>query len=268
MKNKSHKEHKQHMMKGHNLKRKLLFFAGMAVATAGFSQNTQNNPGSNHANKFEQLGNILPTPNEYRTASGAPGPKYWQQRADYDIKATLDEKALKLTGSETVTYHNNSGDVLSYLWLQLDENEHSSVNNANYQTSNNMPRQADASALLRMSEKGDNGYGINITRLTDALGKNLTYTVNKTMMRVELPQPLKPGARFTFRCDWNYKIPDRLTKGGRGGYEYFQKTAITCSPLHSGIPAFVCTATSRAGKTSSLPAVASLPSPSATLRCR
>ncbi len=203
------------------MKRKLLIFAGLAAAATGFAQNTQNNPGANHGNKFEQLGNILPTPNEYRTASGAPGPKYWQQRADYDIKATLDEKALKLTGTETVTYHNNSGDVLSYLWLQLDENEHSSVNNANYQSSNNMPRQADASALLRMSEKGDNGFGINITRLTDAAGKKLVYTVNKTMMRVELPQPLKPGGKFTFRCDWNYNIPNRLVQGGRGGYEYF-----------------------------------------------
>src|SRR5947209_16797673 len=105
------------------------------------AQNIQNNPGSNHANKFEQLGTILPTPNEYRTASGAPGPKYWQQRCDYDIKASLDENALKLTGTEIITYYNNSPDALHYLWLQLDENEHSSVNNAYYQTSSAMPSQ-------------------------------------------------------------------------------------------------------------------------------
>jgi hypothetical protein len=205
-----------------NMKATVLLLTGFHLAIAGFAQNINNNAGANHANKFEQLGTTLPTPNEYRTASGAPGPRYWQQRADYDIKATLDEKALKLTGTETVTYHNNSGDVLTYLWLQLDENEHSSVNNANYQSSNTLPRTADADRLLSLSgEKGDNGYGVNITRLTDATGKNLTYTVNKTMMRVELPQPLKPGAKFIFRCDWNYNIPDRLTKGGRGGYEYF-----------------------------------------------
>ena len=204
------------------MKATVLLLTGFHLAIAGFAQNINNNAGANHANKFEQLGTTLPTPNEYRTASGAPGPRYWQQRADYDIKATLDEKALKLTGTETVTYHNNSGDVLTYLWLQLDENEHSSVNNANYQSSNTLPRTADADRLLSLSgEKGDNGYGVNITRLTDATGKNLTYTVNKTMMRVELPQPLKPGAKFIFRCDWNYNIPDRLTKGGRGGYEYF-----------------------------------------------
>lgn len=97
------------------------------------------NPGSNHGNKFEQLGTILPTPNEYRT-SGAPGPKYWQQRVDYDIKCELDEPNNKLTGSETITYFNNSPDVLTYLWLQLDENQHGTVNNANYQSSNTMPK--------------------------------------------------------------------------------------------------------------------------------
>ena len=99
------------------------------------AQNIRNNPESNHGNKFEQLGTILTTPNEQRTASGAPGVKYWQQRADYDIKCTLDEKNLLLTGSQTVTYFNNSPDVLTYLWLQLDENEHSNINNANYQNS-------------------------------------------------------------------------------------------------------------------------------------
>ena len=106
------------------------------VALSGWAQNIQNNPGSNHGNKFEQLGSIMPTPNEYRTASGAPGPKYWQQRADYDIKCELDEKNLKLNGSETVTYFNNSPNTLTYLWLQLDENEHNNLKNANYQTSN------------------------------------------------------------------------------------------------------------------------------------
>ncbi|HET7897154.1 MAG TPA: M1 family peptidase, partial [Flavisolibacter sp.] len=202
-------------------KQSLFFLAGMALATAGWSQDVQNNASSNHGNKFEQLGTILPTPNEYRTASGAPGPRYWQQRADYDIKATLDERALQLSGSETVTYHNNSGDPLTYLWIQLDENEHSSVNNANYQNSSTMPKQADAKQLLAMNKSGDNGYGVNIVKLTDAAGKPLNYTVNKTMMRVELPQTLKPGGIFTFRCDWNYKIPDRMSMGGRGGYEYF-----------------------------------------------
>src|ERR1043165_2394633 len=115
--------------------RKLLcgMVAGWAMCSTLQAQNIQNNPGSNHGNKFEQLGSIMPTPNEYRTASGAPGPKYWQQRADYDIKCELDEANLKLTGSETITYYNNSPNELTYLWLQLDENEHSNLKNADYQ---------------------------------------------------------------------------------------------------------------------------------------
>ncbi|HEY0042162.1 MAG TPA: M1 family metallopeptidase, partial [Flavisolibacter sp.] len=203
---------------------KTAFFL-LAVALCGqaaIAQNVQNNPGSNHGNKFEQLGTTLPTPNEYRTASGAPGPKYWQQRADYDIKATLDEKNLKLTGSETVTYYNNSGDALNYIWLQVDENEHSSTKNANYQTGSTIPEVATVQQVNAFNAaRGDNGFGVNITRLTDATGKQLNYTVNKTMMRIELPQALKPGSKFIFRCDWNYKIPDRMGMGGRGGYEYF-----------------------------------------------
>ncbi len=189
---------------------------------ASVAQNIQNNPGSNHGNKFEQMGSVLPTPNEYRTASGAPGPKYWQQRCDYDIKCELDEKNLKLIGSETVTYFNNSPDHLTYLWLQLDENQHSSVNNANYQGSNTMNRQVSPQQIDRIDEaKTDNGFGFNIVKLTDALGKPLKYTINKTMMRVELPATMKPGQRFVFKLDWNYNIADRMSRGGRGGYEYF-----------------------------------------------
>ncbi|HVK97880.1 MAG TPA: M1 family metallopeptidase [Flavisolibacter sp.] len=204
------------------MKKGLLLSAGCLMISLAFSQNIQNNPGSNHGNKFEQLGTTLPTPNEYRTASGAPGPKYWQQRADYDIKATLDEKALKITGTETVTYYNNSGDPLSYIWLQLDENEHSSVNNANYQTSNQMPAVTTVEQLQKMADaRRANGYGVNITKLTDITGKPLRYTINKTMMRIELPAPLKAGGVYRFVCSWNYNIPDRIIMGGRGGYEYF-----------------------------------------------
>lgn len=199
-----------------------LLLISFSFCVTAFTQNIYNNPNSNHGNKFEQMGGTLPTPNEYRTASGAPGPKYWQQRVDYDIKCELDEKNLRLTGSETVTYFNNSPDELVFLWLQLDENQHSTVNNANYQTSNAMNRQTSPAQLDRIDEaKKDNGYGFNIVKLTDAAGKPLKYTINKTMMRVELPAPLKAGQRFVFKLDWNYKIVDRLGRGGRGGYEFF-----------------------------------------------
>jgi hypothetical protein len=186
------------------------------------AQDIRNNPNSNHGNKFEQLGTSLPTPNEYRTASGAPGPKYWQQRADYDIKCELDEKNLKLTGSETITYFNNSPDVLTYLWFQMDENEHSNSKNAGYENASNMPKQLNAGMVDRLEQaKTDNGLGFNITKLTDATGKELKSTVNKTMMRVDLPAPLKPGQKYVLKIDWNYKITDRMSVGGRGGYEFF-----------------------------------------------
>jgi hypothetical protein len=198
----------------------LLLIVGAAQAQI------QNNSGSNHGNKFEQLGTILPTPNEQRTASGAPGTKYWQQRVDYDIKCELDEVNNKLTGSETITYFNNSPDVLTYFWMQLDENQHSTVNNANYQSQNRLPTQTTDKVLDRFDErKSDNGYGFNITKLTDAAGKPLNYTINKTMMKVDLPTPLKPGQKYVFKLDWNYKLANRgdfiRFGGARGGYEHF-----------------------------------------------
>ena len=110
------------------MKQFLLFICVCISANVLLAQDIKNNSNSNHANKFEQLGTILPTPNEYRTASGAPGPKYWQMRADYDIKCELDEANNKLIGSEVITYYNNSPDVLTYLWMQLDENQHSTAN--------------------------------------------------------------------------------------------------------------------------------------------
>jgi len=202
--------------------RKLLVLLCIVYGMSLQAQDIHNNPTSNHGNKFEQLGTILPTPNEYRTASGAPGPKYWQQRADYVIKADLDEKNLKLTGHETITYFNNSPDVLTYLWLQLDENEHSTIDNANYPDESNLNRGINTTMIDRLEDqKTDNGYGDKITKLTDFTGKKLEYTINRTMLRLELPTALKPGQKFVFNVDWYYKISDRMKFGGRGGYEYF-----------------------------------------------
>ncbi|MBZ4190355.1 M1 family metallopeptidase [Niabella beijingensis] len=203
--------------------RKILLAVICFWYVTGNAQDIQNNPGSNHGNKFEQLGTILPTPNEYRTASGAPGPKYWQQRCDYVIKCTLDEEKQQLTGSETLNYFNNSPDVLTYIWLQLDENEHSNRNNAGYEDNSRLPAMLTDKALNQMEEASgpDNGYGHKIGSITDMTGKPLSYTINKTMMRVDLPAALKPGQRFQFRIDWSYKISDRMVYGGRGGYELF-----------------------------------------------
>ena len=205
--------------------KKILLFVAIVTAQFAQAQNIMNNPGSNHGNKFEQLGTILPTPNEYRTASGAPGPKYWQQRADYVIKCEMDEPNFSIKGSETITYYNNSPDVLTYLWLQLDENQHSSVNNANYQNSTNLSRIYTTGQLDQMATAGtDNGNGEIIKKITDATtGKPLSYRINKTMMRVNLPAPLKPGQKFVFSIDWTYKITNRYQFFGRGGYEIFSE---------------------------------------------
>lgn len=196
-----------------------MFLCSLASISA---QNIQNNPGSNHGNKFEQLGTILPTPNNYRTASGAPGHEYWQQRADYDISAYLDEDKLNLKGSETITYYNNSPDELEYLWIQLDENQQSSVKNAGYDSSSMLPKQTSNTRLTATELPAkDNGFGVNLEKVTDAEGKPLSYVVNKTMMRIDLPKKLKKGETFKFKIDWNYNISDRMKMGGRGGYEFF-----------------------------------------------
>ncbi len=198
----------------------LLVFLGFI--SQYFAQNIQNNPGSNHGNKFEQLGTILPTPNNYRTASGAPGHEYWQQRADYDISAYLDEEKLNLKGSETIKYYNNSPDDLEYLWLQLDENEQSTVKNAGYEFGSSLPSQTSDSSLRTTDLPAkNNGYGVNLEKVTDQNGNPLQYIVNKTMMRIDLPKILKKGETFTFKIDWNYNIPNRMEFWGRGGYEFF-----------------------------------------------
>jgi hypothetical protein len=199
----------------------VLLLAVFSVVTFTQAQPVRN-PGSNHGNQFEQLDYLLPTANEYRTASGAPGPKYWQQRADYDINASINEQENTLTASETITYFNNSPDVLTYLWLQLDENFHHPESDNNYDRQSTMPEVMTNQQLLQMNPTEHlKGYGLNITALTDAVGKELPYKVNQTMMRIDLPIALKPGQKFVFKISWNYKIPDKLTRYGRGGFEYF-----------------------------------------------
>lgn len=206
---------------------KKLFTIGSLIALAASTlnaQNLQNNPTSNHGNKFEQLGTILPDANGYRTASGAPGHEYWQQRADYQIKATLDEKKQYLHGDETITYFNNSPDALTYLWLQLDENEHNPNGENNYfnESGKSLPMTPGQIDALDVKTKLA-GYGVNIISVTDAAGKALPYTINQTMMRVDLPKALASQQKYTFKVKWNYKIPERNKIGGRGGYEYFPK---------------------------------------------
>ncbi|MEZ2445156.1 M1 family metallopeptidase [Chitinophaga sp. RCC_12] len=199
--------------------RKQLYLAGVLCCSVLLLQ-AQNNPGSNHGNRFEQLGTMLQTPNMYRSASGAPGPKYWQQRADYEIEAQLDDEQQKLTGAETITYFNNSPDPLTYLWLQLDENEHDSKSDNQQFNESRMSDKMTLATLNNILPSGKD-LGVKIVKLTDADGKALPYTINQTMLRIDLPKPLMPGEKYRFKVSWWYNISDRMTIGGRGGYEYF-----------------------------------------------
>ncbi|HEY0742226.1 MAG TPA: M1 family metallopeptidase [Chryseosolibacter sp.] len=173
--------------------------------------------------KFEQLDQALPTPNSYRTGSGAPGPAYWQQRADYVINVEVDDNTQVLTGSETITYYNNSPETLRYLWLQLDQNIFAD-DNLTDQTNTGSVRDSVPTAYLGYVSGitvSDYKGGYTIKSVKDASGKALPTTINKTMMRVDLPTPMKTGDKFVFSIDWSYTEYNRQNFGGRGGYEYF-----------------------------------------------
>jgi hypothetical protein len=173
--------------------------------------------------KFEQLGEALPTPNSYRTGSGAPGPNYWQQRADYVINVELDDNTQKLTGSETITYYNNAPEALSFLWLQLDQNLFADQSITN-QTKTGVIRDSIPASFFNTATGvtvSDYKGGYTIKSVKDIAGKNLPYIINNTMMRVDLPAPLKTGEKFSFSIEWSYTESNRQIYDGRGGYEYF-----------------------------------------------
>ena len=175
---------------------------------------------SKPSDKFRQLEEILPTPNDQRTASGAPGARYWQQRADYSIDVELDDVNQRLTGRETITYKNLSPDSLNYLWLQIDQNIY--AKDADSETTRTM---SDLNNItpeqIRQLAARDYDGKINITNVSDARNAPLKYTIVKTMMRVDLPQALQPGGTFVFNVGWNFAINNQRLFGGRGGYEYF-----------------------------------------------
>jgi hypothetical protein len=173
--------------------------------------------------KFEQLEELLPTPNAYRTGSGAPGSAYWQQKADYDIDVEINDKTQELTGHETITYHNNSPEILRYLWMQLDQNIFAPENLTSKTQTGVVVDSLPAGLLNDISGINPSDYkgGYQIKSLKDASGKDLRHTINNTMMRVDLPVPLKPGEKFVFSVDWSYTEYNRQFFNGRGGYEYF-----------------------------------------------
>jgi hypothetical protein len=176
--------------------------------------------------KFAQIENLIPTPNEYRNAAGAPGHNYYQQQADYKMELVLEDNNQILRGIETITYTNNSPDALSYLWLQLDQNLFSKSSDTKLITVEKMEDflSIEGEELNRIERKlfdYDGGFKIEEVKATN--GEDLSYAINKTMLRIDLKQALKTKESISFRIKWWYNINDRMAVGGRSGYEYFEK---------------------------------------------
>lgn len=171
--------------------------------------------------KFKQLGPELATPNDQRTASGAPGNAYWQQQADYTMKIRIDDEKQILYGEEVITYTNNSPDELRYIWLQLDQNIFDKDSDTPKIEQMKMGSNVQLNDLIDLDPWYDGGFKLEY--VTDASGKNIRYQINKTMMRIDMDQVLKPKGVFTFKIKWYYNINDRMRVGGRSGYEYFEK---------------------------------------------
>jgi hypothetical protein len=171
--------------------------------------------------KFAQLDQELPTPNEFHTASGAPGHHYYQQKADYKMDLVIDDQNQKLSGFETITYTNNSPDQLDYLWLQLDQNIYDENSETKLIEVEKMEDFKSMGDIRKRDFKYDGGF--KIEKITNTSGQNLSYFINKTMMRINLEKPLMPHTSITFQVKWWYNINDRMQVGGRSGYEYFEK---------------------------------------------
>ena len=176
-----------------------------------------------YEDKFRQLDETLPTPNIYRTASGAPGHKYWQQQVDYDIDISINDKTQRLTGAQTMSYQNNSPDTLRYLWLQLDQNR--MKRDSAYKMAGTAPKKDKITyksfRTVVESPVFDGGY--EIMKVTGSNNKPLHYVINGTMMRVDLPKPLKSGDEVELNINWNYQLHEQKVLGGRSGFEYFKE---------------------------------------------
>lgn len=201
--------------------KKILFLLATIFSCSLLAQNV-------NTTKFKQLGEELPTPNVYRTASGAPGHQYFQQQADYDMEITLDDETQRIYGKETITYTNNSPDELRYLWVQLDQNMRAKnsttqeINTAGIFSQRGNTAQT-AFNQLKKNQFYDFDGGFKIDYVQSTGGTNLRYTVNNTMMRVDLPTPLGKGQKFSFNIKWWFNVNDRMDIGGRSGYEYFEE---------------------------------------------
>jgi DNA-dependent RNA polymerase auxiliary subunit epsilon len=202
-----------------------LSFSLVLISSISQAQETPKTTKSEERNpdKFKQMYDLLATPNMYRTASGAPGPEYYQQQADYKIDIELDDKNQKLYGTETITYTNNAKESLDYLWVQLDQNEKARNSNSPLVENKKTDASISAKAFARKYLEEDFDGGFTIEYVKDVSGKPMQYTINQTMMRVELPKVLKYKEKISFSIKWWYNINNYTIEGGRSGYEHFDK---------------------------------------------
>ena len=201
----------------------VLFFPALLFAQEKTATVAPKQTGKYDTNKFSQMYDLLATPNMFRTASGAPGPAYYQQQADYKIDIELDDKNSRLSGSEIVTYYNNSPDTLEYLWVQLDQNQAAKNSQTPLAESQRMDQVLPVGNFANKFLKEELERGFNIEFVKDAKGNPLSYTINQTMMRINLVSPMKPGEKFSFAIKWWYNINNYRVEGGRSGYELFEK---------------------------------------------
>ena len=201
-------------------------YAVLFTSASTFGQNEikpERKPGHTNQNKFKQLYDEFATPNMFRTGSGAPGPAYYQQQADYKMDIEIDDEKARLYGDETITYTNNSPDELKYLWVQLDQNMRAKDSKTPLINSSGVSPVTTSSNAVKSYLNQDLERGFNIEYVKDSNGKDLPNTINRTMMRVELPNALKTGEKFSFKIKWWYNINDHVLEGGRSGYEYFEE---------------------------------------------
>ncbi len=195
----------------------------VASVTVAQEKEKEREQGHLNTSRFKQLYEEFSTPNMYRTGSGAPGSAYYQQQADYKMDIVLDDENQKLYGTETITYINNSPDDLEFLWVQLDQNVRAKDTKTALKNGNGVPFAQPASGFANAHLKEAFDGGFNIEYVKDASGKAMKTTVNRTMMRIDLPKVLKSGTQVSFSIKWWYNIPDHTANRARSGYEYFPK---------------------------------------------
>ncbi|MEM6473035.1 MAG: aminopeptidase, partial [Planctomycetota bacterium] len=192
----------------------LFVFAMVLCGSPAMAQSPESaNPKhSDPVDKFAQLDAWWPTPTETRIASGAPGPKYWQQQVDYEIDVTLDDASQRLIGTVDLRYHNRSPHTLPYLWVQLDQNRFRPDSDANLtKTAPSLSDRVSFGAMksLMAQETFDGGY--KIAAVTNGKDQPLPYTIVGTMMRIDLPKPLGPGESTEAIIEYSYNIVDSKT---------------------------------------------------------